>query len=163
MTRRILISLLAVLALAAPAGAGAHIRVQPEEAAAGTYTVLSVNVPNESADRATTRVEVRFPPGFAYALSQPVEGWSVDVKMTKAARSKLTGQTDPAHVDRVVWTAQNPRAAIPPGQFEDFPIAVQIPGRVGETLTFKALQTYEDGEVVRWVGGPGAQEPAPQV
>ena len=163
MARRILISLFAVLALAAPAGAEAHIRVQPEEAAAGAYTVFSVNVPNESADLATTRVEVRFPPGFTFALSQPVAGWSVDVRMTKAARSELTGQTVPAHVGRVVWTARDRRAAIQPGQFEDFPIAVQIPGKAGETLTFKALQTYEGGEVVRWVGGPGTQEPAPQV
>jgi periplasmic copper chaperone A len=163
MARRILISLFAVLALAAPAGTEAHVRVQPEEAAAGAYTVLSVNVPNESADRATTRVEIRFPPGFSYALSQPVAGWSVDVRMTKAARSELTGQTVPAHVSRVIWSAQSPLAEIRPQQFKDFPIAVQIPGRVGATLTFKALQTYEDGDVVRWVGGPGAQTPAPQV
>ncbi len=163
MAARILISLLGLLALVAPAGAGAHIRVQPEEAAAGAYTVLRVNVPNESAELATTRVEVRFPPGFGYALSQSVAGWSVDVRTTKAAKSTITGQTVPARVDRVVWTARDRAAAIQPGQFEDFPIAVQIPGRVGETLTFKALQTYEDGEVVRWVGGPGAQEPAPQV
>jgi uncharacterized protein YcnI/catechol 2,3-dioxygenase-like lactoylglutathione lyase family enzyme len=163
MAARILTALFAALALAAPAGAEAHIRVQPEEAAAGAYTVLRVNVPTESADLATTQVEVRFPPGFGYALSQPVAGWSVDVRMTKAAKSTITGQTVPAHVGRVVWTAEEPRAEIPPGQFEDFPIAVQMPGKVGETLTFKAQQTYEDGEVVRWVGGPGTQAPAPQV
>jgi uncharacterized protein YcnI/predicted enzyme related to lactoylglutathione lyase len=163
MSGRILISLIAVLALAAPAGAGAHVRVQPEEAAAGAYTVLRVNVPNENVELTTTRVEVRFPPGFAYALSQPVAGWSVDVRMTKAAKSAITGQTTPARVGRVIWTARDRRAEIQPGQFEDFPIAVQIPGGVGEALTFKALQTYEGGEVVRWVGGPGSQTPAPQV
>jgi len=160
---RILTSLLTFLALVAPAGAGAHVRMQPEEAAAGAYTVLRVNVPNESADLTTTRVEVRFPPGFGYALSQPVAGWSVDVKMTKAAKSSITGQTVPARVGRVIWTARDRRAAIQPEQFEDFPIAVQIPGGAGEALTFRALQTYEDGEVVRWVGGPGSQSPAPQV
>jgi uncharacterized protein len=31
------------------------------------------------------------------------------------------------------------------------------------TLTFKALQTYSNGEVVRWIGPPDADEPAPQV
>ncbi len=164
MSSRILTSLcFAILALAAPAGAGAHIRVQPEEAAAGTYTVLRVNVPNESADLATTRVEVRFPQGFAYAIYQPVAGWSVDVRMTKAAKSAITGQTVPAHVGRVIWTAQDRGAEIQPEQFEDFPIAVQIPGSAGDTLTFKALQTYEGGEVVRWVGSPSSQAPAPQV
>ncbi len=163
MPGRVLTSLLAVLALAAPAGAEAHVRVQPEEAAAGAYTVLRVNVPNENVELTTTRVEVRFPPGFAYALSQPVEGWSVDVKMTKAAKSAITGRSTPARVGRVIWTARDRRAEIEPGQFEDFPIAVQIPGGVGDRLAFKALQTYEGGEVVRWVGGPGSQTPAPQV
>jgi uncharacterized protein len=163
MAARILTSLFAVLALAAPAGADAHVRVLPEESAAGAYTVLRVNVPNESADLTTTKVEVQFPPGFGYALSQPVPGWSAEVKTTKAAKSTITGQTVPAHVGRVIWTARDRRAEIPPGQFEDFPIAVQMPGRVGETLTFKALQTYEDGGVVRWVGAPSSQEPAPQI
>jgi uncharacterized protein YcnI/catechol 2,3-dioxygenase-like lactoylglutathione lyase family enzyme len=163
MLGRTLTSLLAVLALAAPAGAGAHVRVQPEEAAAGAYAVLRVNVPNESADLTTTRVEVRFPQGFTYALYQPVAGWSVEVRMTKAAKSALTGRPIPARVGRVIWTARDRRAEIQPEQFEDFPIAVQIPGRTGDTLTFKAMQTYEDGEVVRWVGGPSSRAPAPQV
>jgi uncharacterized protein YcnI/catechol 2,3-dioxygenase-like lactoylglutathione lyase family enzyme len=163
MTGRVFTSLIAVLALAVPAGAGAHVRVQPEEAAAGSYTVLHVNVPNESDDLTTTRVEVRFPPGFTYALSQPVTGWSVDVKTTKPGKSVISGQTIPARVGRVIWTAQDRGAEIQPEQFEDFPIAVQIPGRAGDTLTFKALQTYEDGEVARWVGGPSSQSPAPQV
>jgi periplasmic copper chaperone A len=163
MSGRILTSLLTVLALAAPAGAGAHVRVQPEQAAAGAYTVLRVNVPNESADLTTTRVEVRFPQGFSYAFYQPVAGWSVDVRLTKAAKSAITGKTIPAHVSRVIWRAQDRRAEIQPEQFEDFPIAVQIPARPGDTLRFKALQTYEDGDVVRWVGGPGSPTPAPQV
>lgn len=163
MPGRVLTSLIVVLALAVPARAGAHVRVQPEEAAAGAYTVLHVNVPNESAELTTTRVEVRFPPGFTYALSQPVAGWSVDVGMTKAGRSAITGQVTPAGVGRVIWTARNRRAEIQPEQFEDFPIGVQIPERVGESLTFKALQTYEDGDVARWVGGPGSRSPAPQV
>ena len=96
MFARILTSLLVVLALAAPDGAAAHIRVQPEEAAAGAYTELSFNVPSESADAATTRVEVRFPPGVAYAYSKPVAGWSVDVRTAKPAKSAITGQTAPA-------------------------------------------------------------------
>lgn len=163
MIGRVLTSLFAVLALATPANAVAHIRVQPEEAAAGAYTVLRVNVPNESAALATTRVEVRFPAGFAYALYQPVPGWSGEVKTTKAAKSALTGQRVPERVTRVIWTARDRGAEIQPRQFKDFPVAVQIPGKVGEALTFKALQTYEDGEVVRWVGAPGSQRPAPQV
>jgi periplasmic copper chaperone A len=155
--------LIGVLVLALPAGAGAHVRLQPEEAAAGAYTVLHVNVPNESPDKATTKVVVEFPPGFTYALEQPVAGWSADVKMTKAAKAAIGGQTIPARVSRITWTAQSEEAEIQPDQFLDFPIAVQIPATVGERLTFKALQTYEGGEVVRWTGGPGSEAPAPQI
>jgi uncharacterized protein len=62
-------------------------------------------------------------------------------------------------VTRVTWTG----GKIAPGQFQDFPISVQIPGKAGDTLTFKAIQTYDNGDVVRWIGAPDAEEPAPQV
>src|SRR5262245_65661190 len=52
---------------------------------------------------------------------------------------------------------------IAPGQFQDFPVSVQIPDKSGSTLTFKAVQTYDNGKVVRWIGPPDASEPAPQV
>ena len=32
--------------------------------------------------------------------------------------------------------------------------------RQGASLTFKVLQRYEDGEIVRWIGPPGTSEPA---
>jgi len=155
--------LIALLAFAIPADTGAHVRLQPEEVEAGAYTVLHVNVPNESPGLATTKVVVEFPPGFTYALYRPIVGWSGKVKMTKAAKSIIGGQVSPARVSRVTWTAQERGAEIQPEQFEEFPIAVQIPDKAGEMLTFRALQTYENGDVVRWVGGPSSQAPAPQV
>ena len=42
-------------------------------------------------------------------------------------------------------------------------MSLATPDKAGETLTFKALQTYEGGEVVRWIGPPDAEEPAPTV
>ncbi|HEX6153032.1 MAG TPA: DUF1775 domain-containing protein, partial [Solirubrobacterales bacterium] len=123
--------LIGVLALAVPAVAGAHVRVQPEEVEAGAYTVLEVNVPNESRGLATTKVVLEFPPRFTYALYRPVAGWSGDVKMTKAAKSIIGGQRTPAGVGRVTWTARQRGAEIQPDQFEEFPVAVQIPDTVG--------------------------------
>jgi periplasmic copper chaperone A len=155
--------LICLLVLTMPAGAAAHIRVQPEEVEAGAYTVLQVNVPNESRDLATTKVVLEFPPGFTYALHRPVAGWSADVKMTKAAKSIIGGQSVPAGVGRVTWTARQRGAEIQPEQFEEFPIAVEVPETAGDRITFKAMQTYENGDVVRWVGGPNSQEPAPQL
>ena len=49
---------------------------------------------------------------------------------------------------------------IAPGQFKEFPLSLKLPDRPG-TLTFPAYQTYSDGEVVKWTGGPGSDLPAP--
>jgi uncharacterized protein YcnI/catechol 2,3-dioxygenase-like lactoylglutathione lyase family enzyme len=138
--------------------------LQPEEAPAGTFTVLDVGVPNESRELATTKVEVRFPPGFTYVLYEPIAGWSVDVKMAKLVKPiTSSGQTIAERVGRVTWTARGDGAEIQPEQFQDFSIGVEIPGQAGDTLTFRALQSYEGGEVVRWTGAPGSQAPAPQI
>lgn len=150
-TGRALAALIVVIALAVPSGAGAHVRLLPEEVPAGTYTVLEVDVPNESRDQATTKVEVIFPPGFGYVLYEPVAGWSVKVKRTG-------GQ-----VRRVTWSARSEKAEIEPGQIGDFAIGLEVPGLPGEALTFEALQTYEGGEVARWVGGPDSEAPAPRI
>lgn len=153
MKTKITLALVAVIAFAMPASAGAHISLQPDEAPAGEFTVLDVRVPNEGSGPATTKVSVRFPPGFFYALYQAVPGWSVKVKTRKPPNGE---------VREITWTADSARTGIPPGQFLDFPVGTQLPGEVGDTLTFKAVQTYEDG-VVRWVGGPESSRPAPRV
>jgi uncharacterized protein len=59
----------------------------------------------------------------------------------------------------VTWTG----GKIAPGEFQDFPVSLQIPDKPGTTLTFKAVQTYDNGKVVRWIGPPDAEDPAPQV
>jgi uncharacterized protein YcnI len=158
------LALIGVLALAVPATASAHVTLQPKEAAAGDFTALDVRVPNERDDSATTRVAVQFPAGFVFASYQPVPGWSVDVKMAKLAKPITShGEEITERVSQMTWTADSDKVGVQPGQFMDFPISVQIPGEAGDTLTFKALQTYDNGEVVRWIGAPDSEEPAPQV
>ena len=66
-------------------------------------------------------------------------------------------------MDTITWTAKSEADAIPPGAFEDFGLSVQIPGKAGDKLTFKALQTYTGGEVVRWIGAEDSDNPAPVV
>jgi len=63
----------------------------------------------------------------------------------------------------MIWTRSSKSGGVEPGQFQDFPISVQIPGKAGDKLTFKALQTYSNGDIVRWIGAPDADSPAPQV
>jgi periplasmic copper chaperone A len=157
--RKLVPAALLALALLVPATAGAHVTLQPNEAPEGAYTVLDVRVPNESDSENTTKVAVQFPEGFGDVSYQPVPGWKVEVVHDKL---KKPIQTDDGPITEGVKEVIFSGGKLPPGEFQDFPLSVQIPGKAGEELTFKAVQTYE-GEVVRWIGAPETEHPAPQV
>jgi uncharacterized protein YcnI len=148
-------------ALALPAVAEAHVDVQPSEAASGASVREDLRVPNEQDKANTTKLAVQLPDGFADASYEPVPGWSVKIKKTKLAKPVKNdeGQVITEQVTQITWSG----GKIAPGQFQDFPLSVQIPGKAGTTLTFKAIQTYDNGDVVRWIGSPDSEEPAPQV
>jgi uncharacterized protein YcnI len=151
----------ALLALA-PAAA-AHVTLQPEEATAGDFTRLDVRVPNERDDASTTKVEVRFPPGFLFVSTEPVPGWNAEVTMRKLDKPvEQFGERITEEVDRVTFTPVG-ESTLGPGEFQDFGLSVGVPDKPGSTLRFPAVQTYSSGEVVRWIGPPDAEEPAPQV
>jgi uncharacterized protein YcnI len=158
--RRTIAIATAVAALAAPAAAQAHVTLQPKEVPAAGFARLDVRVPNERDDASTTKVEVKFPPGFASASIEPVPGWTAKVAMRKAAEPiEQHGEQVTEEVDTITWSG----GRIAPGQFQDFGISVGTPDKPNTTLTFKALQAYSGGEVVRWIGPPDADNPAPQV
>jgi periplasmic copper chaperone A len=151
-------ALVAVLALAPTAFA--HVTLQPEEAPAGGFTRLDVRVPNERDNADTTKVDVQFPPGFLSVSYEPVPGW--DIKITKRKLDKPVeqfGEQVTEEVGRITFTG----GTIGPGQFQDFGLSLAVPDKPGTAVTFKAIQTYSNGEVVRWIGPPDSEEPAPQV
>ncbi len=149
---RTVAALAATGALVLPAAASAHVTLQPSSVAAGGFTRLDVRVPNERDDSATTKVDVQLPAGFEFVSYEPRPGWKVNVRRD--------GET----VSQITWTGDERRGAIAPGQFVDFGLSLRIPdGKAGDKLTFKALQTYDNGEVVRWIGPEDAEEPAPVV
>lgn len=150
--------------LAFPAAAAAHVTLQPSEVPAGGFTRLDVRVPTERPDASTTKVEVQFPPGFTTVSTEPVPGWTAKVARVKLAKPQVNdeGEKITDRVDTVTWTAAG-QGGIGPGQFQDFGLSVAVPDKAGSSLTFKAVQTYSSGEVVRWIGPPDSEEPAPQV
>jgi periplasmic copper chaperone A len=156
-------------ALAAPlvlaTAAGAHVTLQPSEVPAGGFTRLDVRVPTERPDASTTKVEVQFPPGFTTVSTEPVPGWTAKVARVKLAKPQVNdeGEKITDRVDTVTWTAAGGQGGIGPGQFQDFGLSLAVPDKAGSSLTFKAVQTYSSGEVVRWIGPPDSEEPAPQV
>ncbi|MGW3985745.1 YcnI family copper-binding membrane protein [Streptomyces sp. NPDC004830] len=150
-----------VLALSAPAFA--HVTVQPEGAAAkGGYAVVDFKVPNERDDASTTKLEVNFPTDhpLASVMPEPVPGWKVEVTKSKLDKPlEMHGEKISEAVSKVTWTADG--KGIQPGYFQKFPVSLgQLPEDT-DTLAFKALQTYSDKEVVRWIEVPqeGKEEP----
>ena len=156
---------LALILAIAPSAAEAHITVQPSSAPAGGFARLDVRVPNERDDRGTTKVDLKLPPGFLSVAYESVPGWTVKVTKEKLAKPiKVEGFDVTEQVSRITWTGDGEQGVIPPGQFRDFGLSAAIPkGKPGSKLTFKALQTYQGGEVVRWIGPENADEPAPTV
>jgi len=159
--RRTALAVALAAALAAPAAADAHVTLQPNTAAAGAFVRLDVRVPNERDDASTVKIDLQLPDGFAAASYEPVAGWTV--KVTKA-QLKTPIMTDDGEitegVTRITWTGDGEEGSIPPGAFQDFGISVMVPGKAGDKLTFKALQTYTGGEVVRWIGAQDSDNPA---
>jgi periplasmic copper chaperone A len=163
---RSILAAAAAVALLAPAAAQAHVTLQPSTAQAGGYTRLDVRVPNERDDAATTKVEVQLPPGFISASYEPVPGWDATVTMGKAEKPIDAGDglKSDTQVSRITWTGDGKQGKVAPGEFQDFGLSLKMPdAAAGEKLTFKALQTYDDGQVVRWIGPEDADEPAPTV
>jgi uncharacterized protein len=164
MRRTALAATAVAFTLATAATADAHVTLQPPTAPADAYVRLDVRVPNERDDASTTKVELQMPDGFTSASYEPVPGWTVEVT---SGPLKTPIQTDDGEitegVSRITWTADDDEDSIPPGGFRDFGLSVRVPGKAGDKLTFKALQTYSGGEVVRWIGAEDSDNPAPVV
>lgn len=145
--------------------ASAHVGITPNSAAAGGYTTIAFKVPNEKADASTTKVEVQLPTDhpIANVSIQPVPGWTAT--MQKAPLAKPI-KTDDGEITEAVSTITWSGGSIEPGQFQTFPVSVGPLPTDATTLVFKALQTYSDGDVVRWIDEPAAdgaevEHPAP--
>lgn len=151
----------AVLALSAPAFA--HVSVQPEGTAAkGGYAVVDFKVPNERDNASTTKLEVSFPTDhpLASAMPEPMPGWKIEVTKSKLDKPiEMHGEKISEAVSKITWTADG--KGVEPGYFEKFPVSIgQLPEDTDE-LVFKAIQTYSNKEVVRWIEVPkeGQEEP----
>ncbi len=151
----------ALVAAAVPATAEAHVTLQPNTAPAGQFTRLDVRVPNERDDAPTTKVDLQMPDGFASVSYEPVPGWTAEVTSGPLDQPIQTDDGEITEgVKQITWTADSDEDGIPPGAFQDFGLSFRVPGKAGDKLEFKALQTYAGGEVVRWIGAEGSDNPS---
>jgi uncharacterized protein YcnI len=149
-----------VTALVVAPVAAAHVTLNPDEWEAGGFARFAVRVPNERANADTTEVTVQFPESVISASFQPVPGWERTVEMmTLDEPVEVFGEQVTERIASVTWSG----GTIAPGEFQEFGVSFQVPETPGEELAFPSLQTYSNGEVVRWIGPPDADSPAPIV
>ncbi len=123
--------------------AAAHVQVRPSVVAPNDPVEFTVVVPGERPAH-TTKVDLKLPAGvipFAYG---DTPGWK---------RRLITASN--GAVERVVWTGRLAKDG-----YARFTFLAGTPEKP-TTLTWKALQTYDDGTVARWIGSPDAESPAP--
>ncbi|UED85236.1 YcnI family protein [Streptomyces profundus] len=140
-----------LFALALPAQA--HVGIDPSEVEQGGYTVVNVKVPNERDNASTVEVELHLDPDYPLTsvMPQPVPGWDVEVETTELDEPLESHGNQITEVPSVItWSG----GEIAPGTFQQFPLSI---GRLPDTtdqLVLKAIQTYDNDEVVRWIDEP---------
>jgi len=139
--RRAALLVVAALGLVVVAQAGAHAEIKPESVPAGSVSTFTLSVEGEK-NAPTVKVAMRLPSGMANLKPAEVGGWQVN----------LGGRV-------ITWTG----GRIAQGKNGEFPIKGQFPRTPGKTLKFPVVQTYGNGEVVRWIGAASSSEPAPTI
>lgn len=156
----------AALAVVAPLAASAHVRLDPETAAAGGYSYVSFRVPTESATASTVGLTIKLPTDtpFTSVSYQAMPGWTAKVTTGALPQPVTIGGTSVTTAPTAVtFTATD--GGIKPGQFGVFTLSL---GKVPDTgkVLLPATQTYSDGSVVTWdeptpASGEEPEHPAP--
>ena len=122
---------LAVLALAFPGAASAHVTIAPPFVQDGVESTIAFRTPNERAPHVTIRLSVTAPPGIAIDSAKAPKGWQMRISRSTVSWSggRLSGRST-----------------------LDFPLTITAKVRAG-THPFTATQTYDDGATVKWDAG----------
>lgn len=142
--------------LLAAGTASAHVTAHSLDAVQGGYTVITFQVPTESATATTTGLKVTFPPqsagdkSLSSVRTAPLPGWTATIAKNPAT----------AAPESVTWTAQ-PGTSISGTQFGQFQLSVGPLPKTG-ALAFPVDQTYSDGSVVHWDQPPQADGSEPE-
>lgn len=165
----VVVAVTAVAVLGFAGAASAHVTVNPNTATQGGFAKLTFRVPNEKATATTVKLEVTIPDNapIPSVSVKPVPGWTAQVdKRTLATPLKDDDGAEISQVvNKITWTAAA-GASIAAGQFQEFDISAGPLPEIDQ-IVFKALQTYSDGDVVRWIDEPTPgvelEHPAPVV
>jgi len=161
--RRATLVLATAALLLTPAAALAHVSIHPNVLPAGGFATVNVRVPNEQDKATVVKVQMQMPSGLTSVSVQPPPGWTAVYKTRQLAKPIQTDDGPiTSEVSEVDWTAGT-GAGILPGEFLQFPLSISTPDKTGAVVAFPTVQTYSDGSIVRWIGPPSADSPAPTI
>jgi periplasmic copper chaperone A len=146
----------------APAAASAHVSFHPNAIPQGAFVTTDIRVPDEEDEADVTGLRVKLPDGVLDAEGAPPAGWSFSTRTKKLAKPITTDDgTVTSEVTEVDFTG----GRIRPGDFGNFPVALGLPdaAKQGQVIGFPTIQTYSNGDVVRWIGTPSDDRPAPTI
>lgn len=134
----------------AAAPAFAHVSVNPKQAVAGEYAVLTFAVPHGCDGSATTAIAIQIPEPIVSAKPTVQADWTAEAIRAKLAEPQTDshGNEITDRVDQIVYTAKTP---LPDDLRQTFDVQVKLPEEAaGQTLAFPTVQTCEEGETA-WV------------
>lgn len=150
--------------------ASAHVKAHAPDATKGGFSKITFSVPDEEPTANTVKLEVDFPKDHPVASvsTKPMPGWHAQITKVQLAQPiKVENAEVKEAVGSVVWTA-DPGTKIAPGEFNEFDVSAgPLPDNTDQ-LVIPAIQTYDDGTVVKWdeqqaTGQPEPEHPAPVV
>jgi uncharacterized protein YcnI len=141
----------------------AHVTVSSPGATQGSFGVLTFRMPNEMDNANATELKVQLPADqpLASVSVKPEPGWAYTVTRAKLPQpiTDDDGNQVTDYVSVIDWKAT--AGGIKPGEYEDFDLSVG-PLPKADSMTFKAIQVYSNGQTVSWIEEPAAgsnQEP----
>ena len=131
----------AALGLVLAPQASAHAEITPARVPANGESEFVLSVEGEE-DAPTVKVAMQLPAGMPNVKPLPVPGW----------HAQMAGRV-------ITWTG----GRVPQGESGEFTIRAQFPNTPGARLRFPTVQTYGNGTIVRWIGAPSSDTPAPTI
>jgi uncharacterized protein YcnI len=135
----------------------AHVTVSSPGATQGSFGVLTFRMPNEMDNANATELKVQLPADqpLASVAVKPEPGWSYTVTRAKLSQpiTDDDGNQVTDYVSVIDWKAT--AGGIKPGEYEDFDLSVG-PLPKADSMTFKAIQVYSNGQTVSWIDEPAA-------
>jgi uncharacterized protein YcnI len=139
-TTRLCAASAAFVLLLLPAGALAHVSIQPRQSTQGATERYTVRIPTEG-KVATVAAEMDVPEGVIIETLQAPAGWT----------HEITRKDD--RISAIVW-----RADVKPGEYIEVGFVARNP-RDKARIVWVLRQRFADGTVTDWTVGPTGTRP----